>query len=67
MKSEIYARGPIACGIMATEGFDEYTGGVYSEKQTDIEINHESINLHTYIYILKLIFIMFIFSVIFVK
>jgi cathepsin X len=39
MKKEIYARGPIACGIDATTKFDAYTGGVYQEF-TWPEINH---------------------------
>jgi cathepsin X len=39
MKKEIYARGPIACGIDATPNFDKYTGGIYSEF-TYPEINH---------------------------
>jgi cathepsin X len=39
MKKEIMARGPIACGVDATDGFDAYTGGIYSEF-TFPEINH---------------------------
>lgn len=41
MKSEIYARGPIACGIMVTDKFEAYTGGIFSEKSILPEINHE--------------------------
>ena len=32
MKAEIFARGPIECGVDATPKFENYTGGVYSEK-----------------------------------
>lgn len=41
MKAAIYANGPIGCGIMATDAFLNYTGGVYSETQATISINHE--------------------------
>lgn len=41
MKAEIFARGPITCGIMATAGLDKYMGGyVYAERSKNIELNH---------------------------
>jgi len=40
MKAELYARGPISCGVDATAKFEKYTGGIYSEK-TFPSINHE--------------------------
>ena len=29
MKAEIYARGPISCGMVVTEKFNEYKSGIY--------------------------------------
>lgn len=41
MKAEIYQRGPIGCGIDATEKLEEYKGGIFSEFKLLPMINHE--------------------------
>ena len=41
MKAEIFAHGPIGCGIDATGKLEEYTGGIFSESKLFVMINHE--------------------------
>lgn len=41
MKKEIWKRGPIGCGVDATEKFDKYLGGVFRQKLKHPGINHE--------------------------
>ena len=41
MKTEIFTRGPIVCGIEATNDFYAYTGGIYSEYISVPAINHQ--------------------------
>ena len=31
MMAEIYARGPIACGVSVTKDFVEYNGGIFND------------------------------------
>ena len=41
MKAEIFARGPIGCGIDATNELVAYTGGIFSQKKLLPLKNHE--------------------------
>lgn len=41
MKAEIFKRGPIGCGVHATDKFEAYSGGIYSENVWFPMINHE--------------------------
>ena len=41
MKAELYANGPISCGVHVTDAFTKYTGGIYEEHVMFPQINHE--------------------------
>lgn len=41
MKAEIFARGPISCGIDADEKLLAYTGGIFEQKKLFPRIDHE--------------------------
>ena len=41
MKAELYARGPISCGIHVTKAFEAYSGGIFSEFTMFPVPNHE--------------------------
>ncbi|XP_057306409.1 cathepsin Z-like [Hydractinia symbiolongicarpus] len=45
MMAELFKRGPIACGVMATAAFDAYEGGVFTEYNEVSTINH-AISVH---------------------
>ena len=41
IKAEIFARGPVSCGIDATSELEQYTGGIFSQSKLIVMINHE--------------------------
>jgi len=45
MMAELFKRGPIGCGVMATLPFDGYKGGVYKEYHEESSLNH-AISVH---------------------
>ena len=40
MMAEIYARGPIVCGVAVTDEFEAYTGGIFEDKTGAKDIDH---------------------------
>jgi len=41
MMAEIYARGPIACGVAVTPAFESYSGGIFNDTTGAKQIDHE--------------------------
>jgi len=41
MMAELYANGPISCGIHVTDAFEDYSSGIYSEEANFYLLNHE--------------------------
>ena len=50
MMAEIFARGPIACGIAVTKELVEYTGGIFNDTKNP----NVSTKLRSYLYILNI-------------
>ena len=40
MMAELYKRGPLACGVMATQALEVYEGGIFTQYNKVSEINH---------------------------
>jgi cathepsin X len=41
MLAEIFARGPIACGLCVTPEFEAYAGGIFKDTTGCVEQDHE--------------------------
>jgi len=46
MKSEIYARGPIACNMYVDDGFQAYNGGIYSSSEVCDDCDGDDVDLN---------------------
>lgn len=40
IKAEIYKRGPVSCGVMSTDKFHKYKGGIFKEFYQNLKENH---------------------------
>jgi hypothetical protein len=54
MMAEMYARGPIACGVAVTKAFVEYSGGIFNDN-TNATVNWWLVWIHVcqYLSVLK--------------